>query len=122
MTAPAPLGWEGDPFDANDAVLDAAFEGGFGPLVLGDFPNALTTAEESLANIFSDDEDAFLSDAFLIDRIHAARGDDDSIDIFAPAEPSIWQRIKDWWRDLTGPVPGDGGASVSGGYYPWGML
>lgn len=194
MTSPIGISWGCDDLD---------LEGGYGPLVLDDYPNPLTTAEESLCNAFGIpdqlppgyiqdgtvsratyrelyeaigdtfgsfghdkpfvlpdmdgrafepldgkgppavlglyldgrpidvlpdgtfrflDEAGDASDDVLPARIHAARDDDGSIDIFGKDSPSLWQRIKAWWGSLTGPVPGDGGASVSGAYSPWGWM
>ena len=167
---PIGIGWEGAPYHFDDAEVEVgALVGGFGPLVLGDYPNALTTPEESLAGMFGDsdmrsravfrvagplvaapfDADMVRISGWYLDdrpieimsdgtftfldeddaaasRIHAARGDVDSIDIFGDTGPSLWQRLtsrwgrfKDW---LNGPVPGDDGATISSNYYPWGML
>lgn len=59
--------------------------------------------------------------------IHAARDDDDSIDIFGPTGASLWQRLTSRWgrfkAALTGPVPGDDGATIGAAHYPpWGFL
>lgn len=116
MTAPIGIGWY-DPEDAGGAAL----EGGYGPLVIGEGVTSLRSPGGSLAAVFDDRMvEVYLDADAMPARIHAARNDG-TVDIFTPG-PSLWQRIAAWWRSLTGPVPGDSGATISSAYGPWGWM